>query len=69
MHRMDTAKAVKATAHQLGRTIFAMLTRGEQYVERDLAEMEAVRRERQIKNLKRQARRLDLALVPADKTA
>ena len=69
MHRMDTAKAVKATAHQLGRTIFAMLTRGEQYVERDLAEMEAVRRERQLKNLQRQARRLNLKLVAAEQAA
>ncbi len=34
--RMDTAKAVKATAHQLARLIYAMLTRGEEYVQRDL---------------------------------
>ena len=45
MHRMDTARAVKATAHQLGWLIYAMLTHGQEYVERDLAEMEAVRRE------------------------
>ena len=38
--RMDSAKAVKATAHQLARLIYAMLTRGEEYVERDLAAME-----------------------------
>ncbi len=69
MHRMDTARAVKATAHQLGRTIFAMLTHGEEYVERDLAEMEAVRRERQLKNLQRQARRLNLKLVAVEQAA
>ena len=40
LSRMDSAKAVKATAHQLARLIYAMLTRGEQYVERDLATME-----------------------------
>lgn len=65
----EKAKAIKATAHQLGRLIYAMLIRGEEYVERDLAEMEAVRRERQIRNLRRQARRLDLALVPAEQAA
>ena len=35
--RMDTAKAVKATAHQLARLIYHMLTRGEEYVARDIA--------------------------------
>jgi len=63
--RMDTAKAVKATAHQLARLIYAMLTRGEEYVARDIAEWEAERRERMIVNLQRQARRLELELVPA----
>ena len=53
---MDCAKAVKATAHQLARLIYAMLTRGEQYVERDLATMETERRDRQIKYLQRQTR-------------
>ena len=28
--RMDTAKAVKATAHRLARLMYAMLTRGEE---------------------------------------
>lgn len=63
--RMDTAKAVKATAHQLARLIYSMLKRGEDYVARDIAEWEAKRRERMILNLQRQAQRLDLELVPA----
>ena len=63
--RMDTAKAVKATAHQLARLIYAMLTRGEEYVARDIAEWETERRERMIANRQRQARRLELQLVPA----
>ena len=63
--RMDTAKAVKATAHQLARLIHAMLTRGEEYVARDIAEWETERRERMVANLQRQARRLELQLVPA----
>ena len=67
--RMDSAKAVKANAHQLARLIYAMLTRGEEYVERDLAAMETERRDRQIKHLQRQARHFDLALVPAEQAA
>ena len=62
--RMDTAKAIKATAHQLARLIFHMLTRGEEYVARDLAEWEEERRDRMVANLQRQARRFDLELVP-----
>ena len=63
--RMDAAKAVKATAHQLARLVYAMMTRGEEYVARDIAEWEAERRDRNIANLQRQARRLDLQLVAA----
>lgn len=62
---MDTAKAVKATARQLARMICRMLTRGEEYVARDLAEWEEERRDRTVANLQRQARRFDLELVPA----
>ena len=66
LSRMDAARAVKATAHQLARLIYAMLTRGEEYVERDLAALETERRDRQIKNLQRQARYFNLTLLPAD---
>ena len=59
----------KATAHQLARLIHAMLSHGEEYVERDLAAMEIERRNRQIKHLQRQARYFNLALVPAEQTA
>ena len=64
--RMDNAKAVKATAHQRARRIYAMLTRGEEYVARDLAAWETERRERTIANLQRQARRFELAVMPAE---
>ena len=67
--RMDSAKAVKATAHQLARLMYAMLTRGEEYVERDLAAMETERRDRQIKHLQRQANHFNLILVPTEQAA
>ncbi len=63
--RMDTAKAIKATAHELARLIYAMLTRGAEYVERDLAAWEQERRDRIVANLQRQAQRFELDLVPA----
>lgn len=69
LQRMEKAKAIKATAHQLGRTIYAMLTHGQEYAERDLEEMETARKQRQINNLMRQARRLNLALVPTQHAA
>ena len=49
LRRLDAARANKATAHQLARLIYAILTRGEEYVEREIADFEAERRERQIR--------------------
>ena len=69
LSRMDSAKAVKATAHQLARLTYAMLTRGEDYVEPNLAAMETERRERKIKHPQRQASHFNLALVPAEQAA
>ena len=54
---------VRRTAHQLARLLYAMLTHGEEYVARDIAEWEAERGGRTIANLQRQARRSGLQLV------
>ena len=69
LRRLDAARANKATAHQLARLIYAMLTRGEEYVEREIADFEAERRERQIRHLQRQARHFNLLLVDAQEEA
>lgn len=61
--RLDKPRAIKATAHQLARLIYAMLTRGEAYVEKGVAHYEAVRRDRQLHALKRRAQNLGLVLV------
>ena len=66
LRRLDCARAVKATAHQFARLVYAMLTRGEEYVERDIAEFEAERRGHQLHHLRRQARHFNLTLVPAE---
>ena len=64
--RMEKAKAVKATAHEIARLIYAMLRDGREYVERSLDEFESEYRERKVQNLRRQARSLGCELVPAE---
>ena len=63
--RMDTAKAIKATAHQLARLIYAMLTKGQAYVEQGMEAFEARSKDRQLRSLQRKARQLGLAIVEA----
>ena len=67
--RMDTGKAIKATAHQLARLIYAMLTRGEAYVERGIASFEAECEHRNVRQLHRRAEKLGLMLVPRPEDA
>lgn len=61
--RMDSAQAVKATAHQLARLLYAMLTQGQAYVEKGVETHEAQRRRRQLRALERKARQLGLELT------
>ncbi len=63
--RMDGASAVKATAHQLARLIYAMMTKGQPYVEQGMEAFEARSQNRQIRALQRKARKLGLHLVEA----
>jgi transposase len=66
LSRLDTPRAIKATAHQLARLIYAMLTRGEEYVDRGIEQFEQQKRERQLRSLHRKARQLGLSLVGND---
>ena len=61
--RMDTVKAVKATAHQLARLIYAMLTKGQPYVERGIEVFEAQKKDRQLRALQRKANKFGMELV------
>ena len=61
--RIDTAKATKATAHQLARLIYAMLTQGQPYVEKGIDEFEARRKDRQLRALQRKAHNLGMELT------
>ena len=57
--------AIKATAHQLARLIYAMLTKGQPYVEQGIEAFEARSRKRQLRALQRKAARFGLKLVEA----
>jgi hypothetical protein len=61
--RLDKPRAIKATAHQLARLIYAMLTHGQEYVEKGIDHYEQERRNRQLLALRRRAVRLGFALV------
>jgi hypothetical protein len=62
---MDTAKAIKATAHQLARLIYSMLTNGQAYVERGMDAFEAQSNDRQLRSLRRKAHKFGLILTAA----
>ncbi len=63
--RMDSAKAIKATAHQLARLIYAILTRGQAYVEKGIEAYEALSKDRQLRALQRKASKFGLTLSEA----
>jgi hypothetical protein len=63
--KMDGASAVKATAHQLARLIYAMLTQGQPYVEQGMEAFETRSHDRQLRALHHKARKLGLQLVEA----
>lgn len=65
MTRMDTSCAIKATAHQLARLVYTLLTKKQSYVEQGLEEFEAKSQDRQLRALLRKARKLGYQLVAA----
>ncbi len=66
--RMDKAKAVTACAHKLARIIYALLTKGETYVDQGQEYYEERYRERVLRNLKRKAKQFGLELHPSTQT-
>lgn len=63
--RMDKAKAVTAAAHKLARLFYALITRGQEYVDQGQQYYEERYRQRVIYNLQRRARLLGMSLVPS----
>jgi transposase len=61
---MDKPKAVAAAAHKLARLIYAMLTKGEEYVDQGQDYFEERYRQRVLLNLERRAQHLGMTIVP-----
>ncbi|WP_411728064.1 IS110 family transposase [Methyloglobulus sp.] len=66
--RMDKGKAVTACAHKLARLIYAMPTKGEEYVDQGQEHYEEKYRQRIIKNLTKRAGQLGLQLTPVSES-
>jgi transposase len=62
--RMGTGKAITATAHKLARLVYAMLTKGEEYVERSQEHYELHQRDRTVRYLQRKAAAYGFTLQP-----
>lgn len=62
--RLGKGKAITATAHKLARLVYAMVTRGSEYVEQSQAQFEAQFQERTLKYLQQKAKSLGFDLVP-----
>lgn len=63
--RLDKAKAITAAAHKLARLIYAMLTRGTEYVDKGQTYYEERYRERVISHLHKKAAAMGFVLMPA----
>ncbi len=63
--RLGAPQGITATARKLGVLIYTMLKNGTEYIEAGLGAYERQYEERLLKNLKKQAAKLGLALVPS----
>ena len=61
--RMDPPRAIKASAHELARIIYAMVTKGSEYMGMDRMAMTEQTRERRVKRLHSEAKKFGLDLV------
>ena len=63
--RMDKGSAIVATAHKLARIIYALLTKGEAYVDVGQKAYEERYHQRVVKNLEKRAKEMGFVLTPA----
>ena len=64
--RMDTRRVTKATAHQLARIIYAMVSNQREYQGINVKQFEAQQKDKKIQRLENQARKLGLVLVKSE---
>jgi hypothetical protein len=62
--RMDKGKAVTAAAHKLARLFYALMTKGQEYVDQGQQYYEERYRQRVIHHLQRRAQSLGMSLMP-----
>jgi transposase len=67
--RMDKPKAITAAAHKLARLVYAMLTKGQEYVDQGQDYFEERYRERVIRQLSQRATKLGLKVTIAEHAA
>ena len=67
--RMDKPHAVTACAHKLARLIYALLTKGEVYVDQGQAHYEERYRQRVLRHLTKTAQKLGFQLIPNPQSA
>ena len=67
--RMEKARAIKATAHEIARLVYAMLRDSTEYVERSIADFEKAHQDRKIAHIRRQAHAIGCVLVPVPTSA
>ena len=67
--RMDKPKAITAAAHKLARLIYAMLTKGQEFVDKGQDFYEEQHRQKSLASLQKRAEKLGMQLVPATESA
>ena len=63
--RLGKKSGIVATAHKLARIVYALLTKGQDYVDAGQKAFEEVQKKRALRNLERRAKELGYALTPA----
>jgi hypothetical protein len=62
--RLGASKAIVATAHELARLVYALLTKGEAYIGQAMEQYEQAYQARRLQGLARQAQSLGFRLEP-----
>lgn len=62
--RMDKAKAITATAHKLARLVYAILTKGQEYVDQGIDYFDRLYEQRVLKQLAKRAEAFGMQLTP-----
>ncbi|MDR2142164.1 MAG: transposase [Deltaproteobacteria bacterium] len=66
LFRLGSAKTITAVAYKLARLVYALLTKSEEYVAKNMEEEEAKAKERKLKRLVKQAEDLGVAIFIPD---